>query len=316
MSNRKSAQNHLDKTISDANGEDSVGVAFIPNIGASLTGSVGAGVGLRQSLASQSSDRKGLAENSSMGLIHAMHNLSSAHVSCDSELSSGKEMSKEQEIRIGVLALQGAFSEHCIAIHKCGAKPIEIRQTKDLENIQGLVLPGGESTVMIKLLCEQGLLEPLKELCQQNIPILATCAGLILLAKEIKSHPDQARLGLMDIVVERNAFGRQKESFSSHIPIQIPVAFACAQGMQGTQTIEAMQMVENEAYLFPAIFIRAPQIFSVENNVRILAQQEDKILAVQQDNMVACSFHPELSSDLLFHKWLVKEAKNTLQRAH
>ncbi len=222
-----------------------------------------------------------------MSEIHAMHNLSYAHT----------KRVEHSQIRIGVLALQGAFFEHCVAIEKCGALAVEVRQAKDLENLHGLVLPGGESTVMAKLLVEEGLMPKLKELIATDIPVLATCAGLILLAKEIPSHKEQANLKVMDITALRNAFGRQQESFCTTLLIE-----------NLYDEVDNIDLA-NKAFEFEAIFIRAPQITNIENNVKILAKHEDKILAVKQNNIVACAFHPELSKDLLFHKWLVSKAK-------
>lgn len=115
--------------------------------------------------------------------------------------------------RIGVLALQGAFREHIRAIERCGAETVEIRGRKDLDGLAGLVLPGGESTVMGKLLEEWKLMEPVRSLCRSGIPVLGTCAGLILLCSEILGHPEQPRIGELDAVVRRNAFGRQVDSF-------------------------------------------------------------------------------------------------------
>ena len=123
-------------------------------------------------------------------------------------------------VRIGVLALQGAFAEHERALAQCGAQVCEIRARRDLMGIQGLVLPGGESTVMGTLLQEEGLLIPLRDLCRGGMPVLATCAGMILLAADLPDFALQPRLGVLDISVRRNAFGRQQESFTTFLQVR------------------------------------------------------------------------------------------------
>lgn len=235
--------------------------------------------------------------------IHAMHNLSLAYT---------KNTSKSL-IKVGILAVQGAFLEHAIAIKKLGACAIEVRKKEDLEEIDALILPGGESTVMIKFLKEEGLFDAIKTCCDNNIPILATCAGLILLAKEIKSHPNQKSLAVMDIVVNRNAFGRQVESFMEELTITLPFCSCDKYNAEneGNKTTEESSKNKENTSLFPAIFIRAPQIVDItSDNVKIIAQKDGAILAVQQENRIACAFHPELSHDMLFHAWLVREAEN------
>lgn len=131
---------------------------------------------------------------------------------CKRKIEEVENIPLHEQVRIGVLALQGAFREHCLALYAVGAKPVEIRGSDDMENLHGLCLPGGESTVMAKLLVQNAMLDRLVKLIQGNMPVFATCAGLILLSNEIIGFEEQARLRCLDIAVNRNAFGRQKEA--------------------------------------------------------------------------------------------------------
>lgn len=181
--------------------------------------------------------------------------------------------------RIGVLALQGAFREHRRMLEQLGCEVVEVRRPSDLEGIHGLVIPGGESTTMGKLLQIDGLGERIIELAGQDLPIFGTCAGMIVLAKNIR-NTDQYRLGLMDITVERNAYGRQVDSFE--IDLDIPAV--------GAEPVRA-------------VFIRAPYIEDIAPNVGILAQYDGKIIFARQGNLLACSFHPELTEDSRIHRY-------------
>ena len=182
---------------------------------------------------------------------------------------------------IGVLAVQGSFAEHIESLKKLDVNCIEIRQKSDLadNHLNGIILPGGESTVMGKLLRELDLFDDLKQLIENGLPVLGTCAGLILLAKAIANDPT-VYLGTMDIVAKRNAYGRQLGSFNAH------ASFA-------------------EIGVIPMTFIRAPFIESVSKNVEVLAIIDGHIVAAKQDNMVVTSFHPELSSDLSIHRYFL-----------
>lgn len=186
---------------------------------------------------------------------------------------------------IGVLALQGAFREHCRMLAELGAQTREIRQAKDIDSLDGLILPGGESTTIGKLLLELGIFEPLTQLIKSGMPVLGTCAGLILLCKEIAGSA-QPRLGVLDALIERNAFGRQNESFETFLDVP-------AWGMEP----------------YPAIFIRAPLLRQVGENVRILASLtkngENRAVAVRQNNILGISFHPELSRDFRCHEYFL-----------
>lgn len=182
-------------------------------------------------------------------------------------------------MRIGVLALQGAFVEHISKLQKLGVDNIELRQRKDIcENLDGLILPGGESTAMRKLLIELDLLEPLKAMIAEGMPVFGTCAGMILLAKEI-SDGDSPCFGTLDITVKRNAYGRQLSSFR------------CKD-----------RFLDKEIEM---PFIRAPYAERVDKIVTILAEHDNKIVAVRQDNQLAAAFHPELTDDMTVYEYFL-----------
>lgn len=174
--------------------------------------------------------------------------------------------------KIGVLALQGAVKEHIQQITLLGHDAVAVKTSGDLRGIDGLILPGGESTTIGKMLERNDLLEPIQELAQQGIPMFGTCAGLILLAKKIKDSATP-HLGLMDVEVERNSFGRQVDSFEA--PLSIP-------------------SIGDE---ITAVFIRAPHIVSVGEHVEILATYEERIVLARDGQFLGCSFHPELTND-------------------
>ena len=183
-------------------------------------------------------------------------------------------------MRIGVLALQGAFIEHERRLATLGASPFEIRRLPDLDQpFDGLVLPGGESTVQGKLLHELGLFAPLRERIAKGLPTFGTCAGLILLARELEDDPT-VHFGLMDVTVGRNAYGRQLGSFAAKIP------FA------GGASV-------------PATFIRAPAIRRVGDGVEVLAAADGIPVAARERNMLATAFHPELNADTTVHRYFL-----------
>lgn len=187
---------------------------------------------------------------------------------------------------IGVLALQGAFREHCKLLESMNVKTREIRQSKDIKDIQGIILPGGESTTIGKLLVDLDIMEPLKEKLKEGLPAFGTCAGMILLCDHIENST-QPRLGGLDAVVRRNAFGRQVDSFETDLKLSFD---------------------NNEP--FPAIFIRAPVIVETGKNVEVLGAipQDDSMrpVAVRQGNLLATSFHPELTNDRRVHEYFMK----------
>ena len=190
-------------------------------------------------------------------------------------------------MKIGILALQGAFAEHAKVLEKLGVVSAEIRNLDDFQKHQsdlaGLILPGGESTTMGKLLRDQEMLLPIREAILSGLPVFGTCAGLILLAKEIISQ-EESHLATMDIVVERNAYGRQLGSFYTEAECK------------GVAQI-------------PMTFIRGPIISSVGEGVEILATVDDQIVAAQEKNMLVTSFHPELTDDARLHQYFINMCK-------
>lgn len=189
-------------------------------------------------------------------------------------------MSKNFSTPIGVLALQGAFREHIKALQALGVPAVEVRLPDQLPALAGLIIPGGESTTIGKLAVIYGLIEPLREFAAQGKPIWGTCAGAIFLSKD--AGREQPLLELMDIRVERNAFGSQKDSFETDLPI---LGIAQAE------------------HPFHCVFIRAPLIDSVGVGVQVLASLPGGgIVAARQNNLLATSFHPELTEDTRFHQ--------------
>jgi 5'-phosphate synthase pdxT subunit len=186
-------------------------------------------------------------------------------------------------MKIGVLALQGAFAEHLAALSRLGASAKEVRLPEDLEGVDGLIIPGGESTTIGKLAADYNLMEPLRKFGKEK-PVWGTCAGAIFLSKDARR--DQPLLGLMDISVERNAFGRQVESFIADL--NVPA-------------------LEEPAQPYKAVFIRAPLIEKVSGAAKPLATLPDgRVVAAQEGNLLATSFHPELTRDDRFHRYFLK----------
>ena len=190
-------------------------------------------------------------------------------------------------MKIGILALQGAFAEHAKVLDKLGVTSVEIRNLEDFQQYQsdlsGLILPGGESTTMGKLLRDQNMLIPLRGAILNDLPVFGTCAGLILLAKKITSQ-EESHLATMDIVVERNAYGRQLGSFYTEAECK------------GVGKI-------------PMTFIRGPIISEVGKDVDVLAVVNNQIVAAQEKNMLVTSFHPELTDDARLHQYFINMCK-------
>jgi 5'-phosphate synthase pdxT subunit len=181
--------------------------------------------------------------------------------------------------KVGVLALQGAFREHCRALADVGLEPVEVRQPAELAGLEGLVIPGGESTTMSKLMVAYGLEAPIRELHEAGAPVFGTCAGMILVARDAADGlPDQRYLGLIDIVVRRNAFGRQVASF------------------------EAALALAGDPEPFTGVFIRAPWIESAGEGVQVLAEHDGHAVAAQQGSVLVTAFHPELTGDRRLHR--------------
>ena len=183
-------------------------------------------------------------------------------------------------VKVGVLGLQGAFREHAQALEAAGAEAIIIKKVEQLDEIDGLILPGGESTAMRRLIDKYDFMEPLRQFAQAGKPVVGTCAGLILLAGQVVDR-EEPHLGVMDITVARNSFGRQRDSF------------------------EAALNIKDIGEDFIGVFIRAPHIVEVGENVEVLAMHNDRIVAARQGQFLGCSFHPELTDDARMAQYFV-----------
>ncbi|MGC4377926.1 pyridoxal 5'-phosphate synthase glutaminase subunit PdxT [Fictibacillus sp. Mic-4] len=190
-------------------------------------------------------------------------------------------------MKIGVLGLQGAIREHVQALEACGVEAVVVKRVEELNDIDGLVLPGGESTAMRRLIDKYGFLQPLKDFAVAK-PVFGTCAGLILMAKRIIGQ-DEGHLELIDMTVERNAFGRQVDSF------------------------EASLSIDGIGEDFVSVFIRAPYIVEVGEGVDVLARHDGKIVAARQGHFLCASFHPELTDDFRMHQYFVDMVKEKKQ---
>jgi 5'-phosphate synthase pdxT subunit len=188
-------------------------------------------------------------------------------------------------MKIGVLALQGAFKEHIEVLEKLGVNGVEVRKKEDLIDLQGIILPGGESTTIGKLLIELSIKDTLKKMISEGLPVFGTCAGMILLAKSITGDK-KVHLGVMDITVKRNAYGRQLGSFQ------------CKASLKGIGDDVDM------------VFIRAPYIEKVGEGIEVLAEIDGNIVAARNKNILVTSFHPELTSDFKVHKLFIDEFIN------
>ena len=192
-------------------------------------------------------------------------------------------------MKIGVLALQGDFSLHATALARCGAEAVEVRKPEQLADLDGLIMPGGESTTLLKLMHEWGFVPAIEKFHREGKPIFGTCAGLILLAREVE-NPAQFSLGLIDVAVERNAYGRQRESFEA----------------QGTATLGA------HSAPVEMVFIRAPRIRRVGPGVQTLARHGDEPVMAREGTVLVATFHPELTTDPTVHAYfceMVKKAR-------
>ena len=183
-------------------------------------------------------------------------------------------------MRIGVLALQGDFGLHARALEKCGVEAVEVRKPLELDEVDGLVMPGGESTTLLKLMDAWDFVPALEKFHNEGKPIFGTCAGLIILAREVES-PKQFSLGLIDVTVERNAYGRQRESFEAH----------------GTAKLDG------QAIPLEMFFIRAPRIRRVGPGVEVLAEHGGEPVMARQDRVLVATFHPELTDTTTVHQY-------------
>lgn len=187
-------------------------------------------------------------------------------------------------MKIGVLALQGAVAEHIRSLELAGAEAVAVKRVEELEGLQGLVIPGGESTTIGKLMRKYGFMEAIADFSAQGKPLFGTCAGLIVLADQIEGQED-AHLRLMDMTVARNAFGRQQESFETDLDVK---------GID-----EPVR----------AVFIRAPLIKKVGSDVEVLSTYRDEIVTARQGHLLAVSYHPELTDDFRLHAYFVDMVK-------
>ena len=193
---------------------------------------------------------------------------------------------------VAVLALQGAFEEHCQMLDSLGAESLLIRSSEDWKDFErrfregervGMVIPGGESTAMLRIMRDQNILLSIREAVKDGLPVFGTCAGMILLAKEVVND-SRERLATMNIKVLRNAYGRQLGSFYTESTVKLG----------------------DESYIIPMTFIRAPYITEVSEGVEVLAVVDGNIVAAREQNQLVCSFHPELNTDTHFHEFFLK----------
>lgn len=203
-------------------------------------------------------------------------------------------------MRVGVLALQGAFREHLCALTDLSCEGVAVRLPEHLQGLDGLIIPGGESTTIGKLALRYGLLPALHAWVREDRPVWGTCAGLVFLARELVGHDTQPRLGLLDIRVQRNAFGSQVDSFETCLTVPV---------------LDRVASPDQRGQPFPGVFIRAPLIEIAGDGVEVLARLEDgSIVAVQQGLWMATAFHPELTADRRFHRYFVSLlAENRLE---
>ena len=198
---------------------------------------------------------------------------------------------------IGVLALQGGFAEHIALLRGLGVDTREVRRPQQLAGLDGLILPGGESTTISRLAATYGLIEPIREMACRGVPLWGTCAGMVLLSREVGGL-DQPLIGVLDIVVRRNAFGRQVDSFE--VDLVVPALEVC--DSKGRRP-------------FRGVFIRAPVVEAAGEGVELLVTLGDGVVvAVRQGNCLATAFHPELTDDARFHRYFVEmiESKEAL----
>ena len=185
--------------------------------------------------------------------------------------------------RVGILAIQGDVAAHARALERAGARACEVRTEKDLDSLDALVLPGGESTTISKGMARLGLYGPLRERIRAGMPVLGTCAGAILLARQVENRPVET-LELLDIIAVRNAYGTQVDSFATQVDA------GAAKGLEGLR----------------CVFIRAPRLRRPGEEVRVLARVDGEPVLVQQGHVLAATFHPELTEDLRVHRTLVE----------
>jgi 5'-phosphate synthase pdxT subunit len=194
-------------------------------------------------------------------------------------------------ITIGVLALQGGYAEHAAMLRALGVQDRQVRRPQDVEGLDGLIIPGGESTTIGKLAAAYTLIEPIRDIARRGVPIWGTCAGMILLARDIGGL-EQPTIGLLDVVVQRNGFGRQMNSFE--VDLVVPA-------------LDGDDAGPDSGRPFRAVFIRAPRVETVGKRVEVLATLADgTVVAVRQKTVLATAFHPELTEDTRFHRYFLR----------
>ena len=198
-----------------------------------------------------------------------------------------------ESVRVGVLALQGDFALHVQALARCGVEAVEIRKPEQLAGVDGLVIPGGESTTLLKLMDEWQFVPALEKFHTTGKPIFGTCAGLILLAREV-DNPRQFSLGLIDVDVERNAYGRQRESFE----------------VRGTAVLDGTPTP------IEMMFIRAPRIRRVGEGVEVLARQQDDPVMARQGTVLVATFHPEVTGEQGVHRYFCEMVRRAAARGN
>ncbi|CAB1127516.1 glutamine amidotransferase for pyridoxal phosphate synthesis; pyridoxal 5'-phosphate synthase complex, glutamine amidotransferase subunit PdxT [Candidatus Hydrogenisulfobacillus filiaventi] len=199
----------------------------------------------------------------------------------------------QEPVRVGVLAIQGDVREHLHHLERAGARPQEVRTPADLDGLAGLIIPGGESTTIGMLMEEAGLTQAVRERVErEGFPVYGTCAGLILLARRVVGGPSPARIGVMDLTADRNAYGRQVASFEVRLPIPV----------LGPE-------------LFPAVFIRAPRITAVGPGVQVLATLDGEPVMAESGGLLVSAFHPEMSDDLRIHRYFLEKVRAFAARA-
>ena len=196
--------------------------------------------------------------------------------------TNGTELRGDGPQRIGVLALQGDFREHAEILRKLGVEPVEVRDVEDLKDLAGLIVPGGESTTIGKMLVSSGLLDGIRSFFYKGGPVWGTCAGMVL-AASATTGPRQPLLGLMNALVERNGFGRQVHSFETDLEVE---------GFDAP---------------FTGVFIRAPFFEDVGPGVEVLSKVGDRVVAARGENILVTAFHPELTDDARFHEYFLRE---------
>jgi len=196
--------------------------------------------------------------------------------------TNGAVREEDDSKRVGVLALQGDFKEHAEILRGLGVEPVEVRTVEDLEDLVGIIVPGGESTTIGKMMVSSGLLDGIRSFFYKGGPVWGTCAGMVL-AASATTGPRQPLLGLMNALVERNGFGRQVHSFEADLEVE---------GFDGT---------------FTGVFIRAPFFEDVGPGVEVLSKVGDRVVAARGENILVTAFHPELTDDVRFHEYFLRE---------